>query len=436
MRSRAQMLGIIPLVLGIVLLPGCSRQRDPQAAFDHAREASRRGDMVAATNEAERGYGTFHSLSAEWAWKFTILRASALHGRGMDEEALKILSSEPTPIPPVELAIKKRRLEGQAYTSLHKFDEAEHEFDEAEHLCAVADLPACADVVAARGAMEMHRGRYSQAQSLFARVLPKAHASGNSFWEASALLDLSWSADEQTHFDEALDWANAARQISVAHGYADISQTALGNMGWAYYKLGDPEKAEGIFIEADIQAEKLGEVSSQVGWLTDVGYVYLDASKLSAAEQSFRQSLKLARQVNSREDIINSLIALAFVSEQTNKLDDAKRYADEALAKAREDKNGRDQVYPQLVLGRVAARLHDTAAAEKAFHEVAQSADCPVFLKWEAERSLGRLYEDEGQFDSADGQYRAALTTFETARSELRHVDSRLPFLSNASRIY
>src|ERR1019366_2609770 len=148
----------------------CSRQRDPQATFDHAREASRRGDMVAATNEAERGYGTFHSLSAEWAWKFTILRASALHGRGMDEEALKILSSEPTPIPPGELAIKKRRLEGQAYTSLPKFD-------------------------------------------------------------------------------EALDWANAARQISVAHGYADISQTALGNMGWAYYKLGDSEKAQVALIE-------------------------------------------------------------------------------------------------------------------------------------------------------------------------------------------
>src|ERR1035438_5512528 len=275
MRSRAQMLGIIPLVLGIVLLPGCSRQRDPQAAFDHAREASRRGDMVAATNEAERGYGTFHSLSAEWAWKFTILRASALHGRGMDEEALKILSSEPTPIPPGELAIKKRRLEGQAYTSLHKFDEAEHEFDEAEHLCAVADLPACADVVAARGAMEMHRGRYSQAQSLFARVLPKAHASGNSFWEASALLDLSWSADEQTHFDEALDWANAARQISVAHGYADISQTALGNRGWANYNRGDSEKAQVALIEARKEAEKLGDGGDQAQWLQALGYIYL-----------------------------------------------------------------------------------------------------------------------------------------------------------------
>jgi|CZKD01.1.fsa_nt_gi CHAT domain-containing protein len=436
MRSRAQMLGIIPLVLGIVLLPGCSRQRDPQAAFDHAREASRRGDMVAATNEAERGYGTFHSLSAEWAWKFTILRASALHGRGMDEEALKILSSEPTPIPPGELAIKKRRLEGQAYTSLHKFDEAEHEFDEAEHLCAVADLPACADVVAARGAMEMHRGRYSQAQSLFARVLPKAHASGNSFWEASALLDLSWSADEQTHFDEALDWANAARQISVAHGYADISQTALGNMGWAYYKLGDSEKAQVALIEARKEAEKLGDGGDQAQWLQALGYIYLDAREFKDAETSYQASLQLAKKMRSREHTVNSLIVLAFLSEQTNKLDDAKRYADDALAKAREDKNGRDQVYPLLVQGRVAARLHDNTTAENAFHEVEQSADCPVFLKWEAERSLARLYEDEKQADSANREYRTALATFETARSELQHEDSRLPFLTNASRIY
>ena len=86
-----------------------------------------------------------------------------------------------------------------------------------------------------------------------------------------------------------------------------------------------------MFTEAKNQAEKLGDVASQVGWLTDAGYIYLDAGRFSVAEQSFQQSLKLARQINSREDIINSLIALAFVSEQTGKLDDAKRYADEAL---------------------------------------------------------------------------------------------------------
>jgi CHAT domain-containing protein len=282
----------------------------------------------------------------------------------------------------------------------------------------------------------MKRGHYAQAQVLFERSLASARASGDRFLEATALLNLSWSADEQTHFDEALDWADHARRISTAEGFAGVAETALGNMAWAYYKLGDPEKAEHLTVEAWNEAKQLGYLTDEVRWLTNAGYIDMDAGKLSGAERSFKEALVLAHQLNSRGDIINALIALAFVSEQTNKLDDAKRYADEALAKARDDKNGRDQVYPQLVLGRVAARLHDPATAENAFREVAQSQDCPVFLKWEAERSLARLYEDENQFDSADHEYRTALTTFETARSDLQHVDSRLPFLSNASRIY
>ena len=418
----------------LVCLSACTH-RDPQAAYEHAQQTFRHGDAAVAAKEAEEGYNDFHSINTEWAWKFAILRARAFYRQGMYEEALKLLASEPAPSPSGELAVKERWLEGLAYTSLRRFPDAERVFAEAELLCTPRHYLSCGDVASARGTLEMEQGRYAPAQVLFESVLVLARANGDQLWEANALLDLSWSAEKQAHLDEALDWANAARRIAVPRGFDGVAQTALGNMGWAYYRLGDPEKAEGMFIEAMKQAGRLGDVTDQATWLQAIGYIYLDAHKFDAAEESYRRALDLAQHTN-REDIINSLIALAFVSEQTSKLDDAKRYADEALAKAREDKNGRDQVYPRLVLGRVAARLHDTTTAENAFREVAQSADCPIFLKWEAERSLARLYENESQFDSADGEYRTALTTFETARSELQHVDSRLPFLTNASHIY
>jgi len=282
----------------------------------------------------------------------------------------------------------------------------------------------------------MQRGHYADAQVFFERVLASARASRNRLWEANALLDLSWSAEEQTHFDEALDWAAASRDIAVPQHFDGVAQTALGNMGWAYYKLGDSEKAGETFIEARKQSVKLGDLADQVRWLTDLGYVVMDAHDSRGAEEAFRQSLDLARKINSREDIINALIALAFVSEQTNKLDDAKRYADEALAMARADGNKRDETYPRLVQGRVAAQQNDPAASEAAYREVENSTDAPVFLKWEAERSLARLYEGENQADAAGREYRTALSTFEAARSQLQHENSRLPFLTNASRIY
>jgi CHAT domain-containing protein len=391
---------------------------------------------MAAGAEAERGYNDFKDVGSKWSWEFAILRARALYRQGEYRQVVKVLSSVAASPPSNELAIKKRWLEGLAYTSMGSVPEAEHSFTEADALCAVSDSDVCPDVLSARGTLEMQRGLYTEAQKFFKIVLDRARASGDRLSEADALLDMSWSANHQAHFDDALEWSETARRISVEKGVPDITQVALGNMGWAYYKLGDAEKAKGMFLDAGKQAERLGDKGAQVQWLTDLGYIYMDENDFNVAEESFLNSLKLSKQMSSRSDIVNSLIALAFLSEQTNKLDDAKRYADEALAKAQEDKNGRDQVYPRLVQGRVAARLHDTATAENAFHEVEQSKDCPVFLKWEAERSLARLYEDEKQTDSADREYRTALATFETARSELEHEDSRLPFLTNASRIY
>src|SRR5260370_13237818 len=103
----------------------------------------------------------------------------------------------------------------------------------------------------------MERGHFGQAQILYERTLVSARSRSDQFLEAVALLNLSWSAEEQSHIDEALDWADASRQISVARDFADVAEGALGNMGWAYYKLGDPEKAEAMFMEAEQQAEKL-----------------------------------------------------------------------------------------------------------------------------------------------------------------------------------
>ena len=425
------------LFLVLACLPACSRHRDPQAALDHARETLRRGDMVAATEEAEKGYKQFHGLSTEWAWKFTLLRAAAIYRRGTYDEVLSLLAGEPNPPSSGELAVKKRWLEGLAYTSLQRFQEADQKFQETEPMCR-EDLSstACANVATAEGTLEMRRGQFAAAKVFFERTLASAHSSGDQLWEAFSLLDLTWCALEQSHFDEALDWANRARQISLAHGFGNVAQKASGNMGWAYYKLGDLEKAESMLMEAKNGAEKLGEVASEAGWLTNAGFAHMDAGDLSLAQESFEQSLALSRKIKSPEDIMDSLTALAFVSEQSGKVDDAKHYAGEALAMARAGGNGRDVVYPLLVEGRLAARQHDITAAETAFQQVETSADTPVFLKWEAERSLARLYEEEKRSDAAGREYQTALSTFETARSELKREDSRLPFLSNASRIY
>ena len=423
------------LFLVLACLPACSRHRDPQAALDHARETLRRGDMVAATEEAEKGYKQFHKASPDWAWKFTTLRARVLSWRGMNDEVLKLLAAEPEPPLSGDLAVQRYRLDAVAYALSLRFAESESELKKAESICVSSPYPSCGDLPTARGMLQMETSQFDGAEESFERALASARAGRDQFLEATALLNLSWCALGQEHHDEALDRANAARNIAIPQGFEDVAQNALGNMGWAYYRLGEAERAKETFIEAKKQAEKLADFTDQVSWLQAIGYVDLDANRLDAAQQSFQQSFDLAKHTN-REDMTDSLTALAFVSEQTGKLDEAKRYDDEALSMARADNDGADLVYPLLVKGRLALRSNDFANAENTFREVVQSHDTDVFLKWEAQRSLARLYEDQSQFDSANREYKTALDTFETARSELKHEDSRLPFLTNASRIY
>jgi CHAT domain-containing protein len=431
--DRPATLLALALILSCIL--ACRRQ-DPQTFFNHAKQTYRGGDFPAAEQEAKKGYDQFHSLNSEWAWRFVILRADALHAEGKDEQALDVLAVEPNPPSTGELAIKRLRVKSVANSAIGRTEAAESDLKDAEGMCAASNITACTGVYSARGRIEMHASRFALAQQSFEHELSSARAGGDHYLEADSLLNLSWAADEQTHFDEALDLANAAREISIREHFADISQTALGNMGWAYYKLGDREKARQLFADAQEQAEKLKDISDEISWITDAGYSYMDDDDFQVAEKSFQQSLDLARKIGSRDDVINSLIALSFVSEQTNKLDDAKRYADEALRMAREDGNKRDETYPLLVQGRIAAQQHDPVAAQNALEEVIDSKDSPVFLKWEAQRSLARLYEDEHQNEGASREYREALTTFEAARSELQHENTRLPFLTNATRIY
>ena len=415
---------------------GCAVHDDPGHLLAHATRTFQRGDFQSAAEEAGKGYRDFRGKNSEWAWEFLVLEADALQWQGRTRDVQELLAAEKSQPPPGELTVQKYRLEAVAHSVGGNFGQAESSLVAAERICSTAKYPACTRIVAVRAWLELGHGNFEPAQGLYEQARTLAHSTGDEFQEASALLSLSRIALEQTNFDQALAWADACRQISDRQGFADLSQSALGNMGWAYYKLGDPERAGQLLAEARKQAEQLRDLINQVSWLTDAGLVDMDTGKLNDAEHAFQRALDLAKQLNSRADITNSLIALAFLSEQTGKLDEATRYAAEVLARAREDNNGRDQVYAKLIQGRIAARRHDTATAESTFRQVVRSPDSPAFLQWEAQRSLARLYEDENQRASAEREYRAALNTFETARGEIDREDSRLSFLSNAARIY
>jgi CHAT domain-containing protein len=422
---------VLLLIVGIL---SCGRRGDPQAVLDHATRMLQQGNLSAAVDEAGKGYTRFRGISADWAWKFLLLQADALEWSGLSDKALEVLTSDLLPPKANDLAIGRIWLEASAYIFLERLPEAEQKLQEMKELCSRAQVARCEDL-RVQGWLEMARGRFQRAQELFVQTAASARARRDGFLEASTYLDLGKSSLLQEHYDQTMEWSEAAFNLAASIDAGHIVQTALGNEGWAYYKLGEHEKALPLLLNARDSAHKIGATTYEVAWLTTAGYVYLDSGDLEKAQQSYRQAYEMA-QHTTKHDVMDALVSLALVAERTGNLDQARNYADMTIALVPEDGDRLDVLYPMLVKGHVAARQHDTQQAEKIYREIERDPQSHAFLKWEAEHSLAQLYEDENQSQSADREYRAALSTFETARSSLKHEESELPFPSNALGIY
>lgn len=414
----------------------CIGHRDsPQVTFDRAYKALVHGQVSQSQAEAAQAYVHYRDSNSEWARKFLVLDAQAALERGLNEEALRLLKPELLPADP-DLAVRTLMLLGVADANIHNFREAEQSLGDAASRCDSAELPSCGYVLQARGLLASALNQSESAEQFYERSLAFARSHGDAFLESESLLNLGDESLTLGRFDEAIDRSEAAYQVAKAEDARILELVAQGNIGWAYYKLGDSDKALELFLEAENRASELEDLNDQGAWLMDAAYVYMGTRNFELAGQTLKRSLEIEQQINSKENIYNALRALARLALETGDTGKADEYANQALEIARQSGNRADELYPKLIEGDVAARRGDANAAASKFREVEHDQLCPVFLKWEAEHSLARLYQDENHADAADLEYRTALGTFEAARDDVRHEDFQLSFLTNAAPIY
>lgn len=323
-----------------------------------------------------------------------------------------------------------------AQSHLHDYADADSQFQLAGKLCSEVDSVACGDLLRARGSEAIERNDLDNASSLFTQSLSSARRFSQRMDEATALMNLGYVRLLEERFDDAIDWSHAAEQIAHQLDAGDILLNTMGNLGWAYYKLGDAEKALKLFKTAGERAEAVGDVDDAITWLTTAGFVYQDSNEPARAADSYRRALSLAQQVDSKEGVINSLVSLAHVTVDTGRADEADRYVNQVTPLIRANGNRLDELYVIWAQAKIAAALHRDQEAERLFRAVERDPASQFSMRFGAEHQLALLFESEGDLKDAESMYRTALATFEGARDRLKVEDSKLPFLANATGIY
>jgi CHAT domain-containing protein/Tfp pilus assembly protein PilF len=404
--------------------------------FDQTRLTFVHGNLEQSQKQSAEHYEQFRTSNPDWAWRFKLLEAEAMLWRGLSQEAIVLLSDQPTDLHDQELIVTRLTLLGAAYAHVRSLDKAEGSLAEGDRLCGAVESSACAGLLRAHGVLAVESGHLDQAHTFFEQTLSYARTHNDAFLEATALLNLGVVTLQQEFFDVSVDWSEKAYILAGGLGAEDVAQTALGNLGLAYHRLGNLEKAQDMYVEAENRAIHSGDATNQLTWMTYLGNVDADEQKYSSAEARYKSALDLALQLGEKGDISEATTALARVLLLEGKLDSAKDYAGRAISVARQADNHRDELSPRLVQGQAAALLHDEAEAINIFHEIDGDSHNPASVRWAAEHSLASLYEDQNKLAEADREYRTALSTFEAARDSVHHKDSQLSFLTNAASIY
>ena len=410
-----------------------SRPGGIEAAYNHAWRLFQGGYLTMSEQEAESGFKKYQVSDPAWAAKFRLLEAESMLFRGMYEDALAVSAAYHGSGASNDV-VEKLAIEAVALTRQQHVQAAYERLTQAEAICKNSAFPACGDELAAHAIFALKQGLPENARQFFLQALAFARTQRNDWLQASSHVNLGYTAMQVDHYDEAVDWSRVACQEAAASGFENLAQNAAGNLGWAYFKLGDHDRALEQFLSAERSAERLGNVRYQLKWLSTAGYVYRDSGEWERAAQSYREALDLARQINSREDTLIALEDLASITADTGNLNDASNYIHEI--RAIENDETRPDTTLVLTMGKLAMARNQYAQAEAYFRSIQSDLGSLITDKLSAGFELAELSEAQNNTSAAERLYKATLAQYEAARAQLKSEESQLPFGTNAAQIY
>jgi CHAT domain-containing protein len=365
------------------------------------------------------------------------LKAEILMRQRSNKESLALLEPElPSSLKGTDVEVWQKLVQGTANSRLSQFERAEKLLAEAETIAKIHSPNLLGEVALRKGTLAFLRGDTSTAESEYREAHADSLLRHDAFLEASALGSLGLVATREEHYDEAIDWDNAALQLSRSLGARISVARILGNLGWSYFELGDYENSLALSQQAEQSFAQAGTPGLEIEWLTNIGATYYYLRNYDAAEKESHRALELAKHHGNRTSITQSLNTLSLVAIGKGQLELAEVYNLEAhqTALAAEDHYG--EISATLVSCRISEarkRYHET---EQFLKSVIADRSAATAVRWEAEARLGKVYDENGQAAKAEYEYRRSIRTIQDARRSVGQDELRLTFLSSAIDFY
>jgi CHAT domain-containing protein/tetratricopeptide (TPR) repeat protein len=417
-------LAVLPVLLAAA---ACSRSPAATEAYSQAWEAFRQGKLEHAQQLVDLALKTRRD-QAETLEPLRLLQAEILLARGQARAAEDVLNGLPDPRTPL---LHLRWLVDRA-DALSKRQQADLAISLLDQVDRTAGSNESTDPVLRgrllRGAILARADKFDAAEQVLQQTAALAARAGDTFNQAGALLNLSFSKYNRQRYDESLNYSRPALEAAEKIHAGRLAGLANNNLGMAYTVLRDLDRAEQHLNKAIAQLREIGDLRNLENALGNLGNVHLQTHHTALAVRDFQEAVGIAKSVDAKSDVARwaGRLSLTFTEQQKWAEAEALNRDAESLTTSLHQPN--NLLYLKMNRAAIANGLGKPEEAARLYRElIAQSRAVP-YLEWNAHVRLGSLLAGEKLYREANVEYERGLAVLEQVRSTLIHDDYRLTY--------
>jgi CHAT domain-containing protein/tetratricopeptide (TPR) repeat protein len=398
-----------------------------EADYRKARDAMLFQSPLAALEIVESSLQRAGNANDPWVIALRLYQAEIRALAKREFEKSLLILEKPLPVPLRKTEIEIRRLTGLAMV-LHSGGKSSEAMAITDQMVALAkkDVPAMvADAYYMRGNLGMDEADIRTAIRL-------ARNAGDATLALKSETLLVRAFESQRRYAEAVEIGEKVLP-EVEKAKMTIAGTLAGNIGSAYFWLGDYESSREFFTRAEATARRLNTAHDLPVWLDRLGDVSLAMHDLNGAARWYGQAEQFARPLRHRQRP-RTLSNLAQVAIARGQLPEARRFIEEAIGLFTKEKEWDAVRRVRVIRAALEIASRNFGVAEKELADVIATSN-DRFTRLQAETGLGRLYASQQKNALADRHFAQAVKTAVAERGEI-HFDYRFSFFNSVENLF
>ncbi|HYC88541.1 MAG TPA: CHAT domain-containing tetratricopeptide repeat protein [Thermoanaerobaculia bacterium] len=246
--------------------------------------------------------------------------------------------------------------------------------------------------------------------------------------EAKALTNLSLFLFHEAHYAEAVERGEQAVALSKKLNLPKLRQTAEGNLGWAYFELGDYESAEELLRSAEETARQIGAKRDHPLWLVQLGNIEFQKRHWARSAEYNREAA-----ANGPSQRGYALANLARAALEQGDYRQAAVFNRDAMEAKKGDQEA--VLSSRVIDARIAAHDGHFDRARTLLEEVAAKSKV-LATRIEARTYLAKLYVSAGRHEEARAQFDEAVKIAHEERGKIDAPELRFSFFNTVEGMY